>query len=738
VQHALLFNKQSYFTLLLIIAFCAIQAQNAMIHVTDATSSEPIEYVHLIFTDEESGKQFVATTDINGYAENLARGASELIISFVGYETIKTTVLPNTSYDFQLNPGTQDLEEVVVTAQYTPVAESNSVYKVQVLNREFIDSRAAITLHQLLNNQLNIRIAQDNVLGSSLQMQGLGGNNVKILLDGVPLSGRLNGNIDLSQINLDNIERVEMIEGPMSVVYGSNALAGTINLITKKPRRNRVTGGGKFYYESVGAYNTDFWANLGTNSTSGKVNIGRNFFGGWSPESSGRSQQWNQKEQYFSNGAVKQDFAGWDISLMIDGLWEQIKDKGDRRSEFSNYAFDTWFTTNRWMTSLASNVSRIPNHHLNMIGSYTWFNRSKITYNRDLVNLTQEPTQNPEDHDTTIINTALFRSTLSSDYSGRLNYQLGVDLNWENTSGGRIEGTPEIGDYALFGSLQWHVTDEFLIQPGIRYAYNTQFNAPLIPSLNFQYKPTNNTQLRLSFARGFRAPSLKEMYLEFVDANHNILGNEDLQPENSQHIQANFSWITRFTEIQKLRIEPSLFYNNIESMINLTQIRGTEFTYLNIDEYTTFGGKIQVAYSIHPDFDFAVGYAHLGYTNQLHGDLGGDKFLYSPEVSASFNYWRSSKRFRFNVIYKYNGDVPGFRVGDIGEAVQTIIPAYNVLDVTASYAFFKNRVTLSAGAKNLFNVMNLDVLNGGGGVHSSGSFPVAWGRTYFLSLKMAI
>jgi outer membrane receptor for ferrienterochelin and colicins len=145
-----------------------------------------------------------------------------------------------------------------------------------------------------------------------------------------------------------------------------------------------------------------------------------------------------------------------------------------------------------------------------------------------------------------------------------------------------------------------------------------------------------------------------------------------------------------------------------------------------------------VAYSIHPDFDFAVGYAHLGYTNQLHGDLGGDKFLYSPEVSASFNYWRSSKRFRFNVIYKYNGDVPGFRVGDIGEAVQTIIPAYNVLDVTASYAFFKNRVTLSAGAKNLFNVMNLDVLNGGGGVHSSGSFPVAWGRTYFLSLKLAI
>ncbi len=734
----MLFSKKIYLAFFLIIVSCVAFAQEVVISVTDAATGKPVEYVHLIFKETESGKQYLTVTDANGNAENLARTNCKLTVSFVGYEALETTVLPGKSYQFALQPGSEDLEEVVVTAQYAPVAESNSVYKVQVLNRDFIDNRAAITLNQLLNNQLNIRVSQDNVLGSGLQIQGLGDNNVKILLDGVPLSGRLNGNIDLSQINLDNIERVEIIEGPMSVVYGSNALAGTINLITKKPKRNKVEVGGKFYYESVGVYNTDGWVNLGGKSTTGKVNIGRNFFSGWSPEPSNRNLQWNQKEQYFGNASIKQDFSGWDISLMVDGLWEQIKDKGDRRSEFSNYAFDSWYTTNRWMTTLSSNVSRIPNHNLNMIGAYTWFNRSKITYNRDLVNLSQELTQNPDDHDTTVINTLLFRSTLSSAYSGRLNYQLGVDLNWENTTGGRIDGTPEIGDYALFGSLQWQVSDEFLIQPGIRYAYNTQFNSPLIPSINFQYRPNKNVQLRLSYANGFRAPSLKEMYLEFVDANHNILGNEDLTPENSRHIQANMIWIQRFSEVHKFTIEPSLFYNHLENMINLTQVQGISFTYLNIDQYTTFGGKVQVGYSIHPDFDFKVGYAQLGYTNQRYDDLGGDRYLYSPEFSASFNYWRASKKFRFNIIYKYNGDVPGFRVGDNGEAVQTIIPAYNVLDATVSYSFFKNRFTVSAGGKNLFDVMNLDVLNGGGGVHSSGSFPVSWGRTYFMSLKVAI
>ena len=81
-----------------------------------------------------------------------------------------------------------------------------------------------------------------------------------------------------------------------------------------------------------------------------------------------------------------------------------------------------------------------------------------------------------------------------------------------------------------------------------------------------------------------------------MDANHNILGNPDLKPENSHHLQANLVWIQPFDEVHKLRVEPSLFYNQLNDMINLTQVQGTYFTYLNIDQYTTFGGKIQVGY----------------------------------------------------------------------------------------------------------------------------------------------
>ncbi|MBK9274597.1 MAG: TonB-dependent receptor plug domain-containing protein [Flavobacteriales bacterium] len=89
---------------------------------------------------------------------------------------------------------------------------------------------AANTLGEALRNELTVRLGQDNILGTAVSMQGLGGENVKVLVDGVPVIGRQDGNLDLAQLDLTGIERVEVVEGPLSVNYGTNALAGTINL----------------------------------------------------------------------------------------------------------------------------------------------------------------------------------------------------------------------------------------------------------------------------------------------------------------------------------------------------------------------------------------------------------------------------------------------------------------------------------------------------------------------------
>ncbi|HRH39503.1 MAG TPA: TonB-dependent receptor plug domain-containing protein, partial [Flavobacteriales bacterium] len=150
---------------------------------------------------------------------------------------------------------TKTLGEFVVTGQYRPGSPEAAVHKLRVIDAQQIKRMAANNLGDALRNQLNIRLAQDNVLGSSLNMQGLGGENVKILIDGVPVTGRLNGNVDLSQMDLTGIERIELVEGPLSVNYGTNALAGTINLITRKRGGASATLKGSAYAEHIGRLN---------------------------------------------------------------------------------------------------------------------------------------------------------------------------------------------------------------------------------------------------------------------------------------------------------------------------------------------------------------------------------------------------------------------------------------------------------------------------------------------------
>ena len=128
----------------------------------------------------------------------------------------------------------KELLEVVVTGLISETTAENAIHKIRIIGSKELNSGLFLDLGSALSKELNINLTQDNVLGSSISIQGVSGQNVKILIDDVPVIGRLNGNIDLSQISLSNIERIEIIEGPLSTIYGTDALAGTINIITKK------------------------------------------------------------------------------------------------------------------------------------------------------------------------------------------------------------------------------------------------------------------------------------------------------------------------------------------------------------------------------------------------------------------------------------------------------------------------------------------------------------------------
>src|SRR5690606_16454968 len=123
------------------------------------------------------------------------------------------------------------LEEVVVTGQYEPKSIRNSVFKIRTISSEQIQLRGSVTVENILNTQLGVRFFNDLVLGESdIELMGMSGQNVKVLIDGVPLLDRGESRQSLSQVDVNNIDRIEIVEGPMSVSYGTDALAGVINI----------------------------------------------------------------------------------------------------------------------------------------------------------------------------------------------------------------------------------------------------------------------------------------------------------------------------------------------------------------------------------------------------------------------------------------------------------------------------------------------------------------------------
>ena len=142
---------------------------------------------------------------------------------------------------------TESLNEVVVTGQYNPTSIKKSVHNVIVINRKQIEQVAANNLADLLNFNLNLTIIPNAQTGrSTISFFGLDSQYFNILVDNIPLvsDNGLGNNIDLTQINLDDIERIEIVEGAMGVEYGANAVSGVINIITKKSIDNnwRILG----------------------------------------------------------------------------------------------------------------------------------------------------------------------------------------------------------------------------------------------------------------------------------------------------------------------------------------------------------------------------------------------------------------------------------------------------------------------------------------------------------------
>ncbi len=386
------------------------------------------------------------------------------------------------------------------------------------------------------------------------------------------------------------------------------------------------------------------------------------------------------------------------------------------------------------------------NKLLSFLFAYNNYRHIKNYYYNDLTTLEEVLTTNPGDQDTTRFDLINTRGTFgkNNDYQ-KINYEAGYDFNIETGWGQRIEdGKRHIGDYAFFATAEFSPIKHVTVRPGFRYGYNTAFTYRPVPSMHLKFNipirhEGHSLVFRTSYAYGYRAPTLKELYLYFVDVNHDIIGNPDLHEEYSH----NFNLATTYTGIMEnimMRIDLSMSYNDINDQIALVRSSLTQYSYANIDKFKTLIFKLSTEWGVR-DLRLSVGGAYLGtYNEESETKEDVPTFSYSPEISASAIYEFKKINLSAAVFYKYTGRELRYAIDkDDGQKLyQTYVSAYHTADVTLAKYFWKKRIKVSVGAKNLFDVRSITNTVTDVSAHSSGrnAEAIGTGRTYFLGLDL--
>lgn len=672
----------------------------------------------------------------------------------------------------------EQLNEVVITGQYNPQSIKKSVHNVIVIKREQIENQAANNLADLLNFNLNLTIIPNAQTGkSTISFFGLDSQYFNILIDNIPLvsDNGLGNNIDLTQINLDDVERIEIVEGAMGVEYGANAVSGVINIITKKS----IDGSWKiqtFLQEETVSEEYAWFdegrhiqgLNIGHNFNEkwfARAGINRNQFAGFYNGRQGknhyqndglRGYDWLPKTQINTNALLNYNKENFKLLYKFEYFNEVInyydaavRANIDIQSQTSNpSATDRVFTTNRFVNNLSVNGKLNSGANYNASISYQEQKRRLNEFNYFI--LTKEKSNETDaiyQSSNVFFSKGSINNLVKNDfYNFQLGYETRLIKGFDTQASGDVtqqDKKQSQNNYALFGSSEINFSDSFLFRPGLRYEYNSLFQSKLLGSISARYLIKNGFELRGNLGTSYRTPNFEELYYYFVDSNHDVQGNENLNPENGFTAFVNLkkrSWINDISLLNTIKVS----YIDLQDKIDLAIVNNTplQFQYINIDAYKLWG--ITSENSLKTDnWIFNLG-ATLQGISQITNDEANseDDFLYALQINTSATYQIKKWKTALTVLLKHNGKQQNYTATGTdtdGNSLftKTTTDSYSWLDASIKKSFFNNTIQATLGGRNLLDVTNVNVSNSvNGGIHSpnNNGLLLGYGRSFYLKL----
>ncbi len=465
------------------------------------------------------GNGYTTQADKDGYYSlQLPEGHYEIKANLLGYQPLSKQVkaTADSKVDFSLTEDMINLQSVTVTGTRTPKLLENTPVVTQVITADDIAKTDATNIKDVLLTELpGLEFTLSMNQQVSLSMQGLGGMAILFLVDGERMAGETLDNIDFQRISTDNIERIEIVKGAASALYGSNSVGAVINIITKKATEpwslNLNTHFGSKYHEQRhgGALGvrSGKWNSLTNVQTDGTHTYTLNGKDEGDQMTVYGNRQWNFKEK----------------------LTYQLNDHTSLTGRAGYYFHE------RNSSAIANDRARDFSGGLRFLTTLAGNNQLDIAYSFDRYDKSDYYKEIKKD----FIDYKNVQNSLRALYTHHLIDALALTVGGDamidylmtyqfTDDGNRKQYTAD-----AFAQADWALSEHWNIVAGARADYFSKTGWKVTPKLAAMFR-TGHLNVRGSYSGGFRAPTLKEMYMDFNMANiFNIYGNPNLGAENS-------------------------------------------------------------------------------------------------------------------------------------------------------------------------------------------------------------
>ena len=653
--------------------------------VKDSKNQKPISDVNIYLKKSRTG----TTSDENGeFVLDIKNDKDELEIEFshVAYESVFIYGWNKDFIEIEMNEVFLQLDDIVVTSMKCEYNLSNVPIYTEIINKSAIRQSGAVTLSDLMEQTPGISKNYDVHGSFDYNLLGLDSKYILILKDGNPITGKFNDKVDLDQIMVSNTDRIEIIKGPGSALYGTEAMGGVINIISDKNiKKNKV----EVQLRKI-SYEDDI--KKFQNGSSGDVlslTYGKSYKA-FEFQSSILSQRLRKNGSNNDMGKDKID------KLNIDGQlgWESSNEKNEVNIRF--IYFDQLdgakeLTSTGYLVS--SNSTNIDRKDIKV--DYKKIINKNVTFFQNISSSHYSREYNQSGIDSTFFRLNMAKESLI-DYEAKINFNTSV-YNWiagfEYSEPGynnmRLRDTTHRRILkGLFLQNQYMMSEKINLVTGFRsdiYNKKIVYNPRIALMFNFNKK----IKYRLSYGEGFRVPSILETFIDFynIDQGYMVKGNPNLKPEKSKGLTFNLD----FSGKNRFRLNFLGYYNIFTNKISTEQqtntaVSPTTFSYQNISE-ATFKG-----FEIFSDFILDnTRTIRLNLNLRESNDENGMELPRTIPVSTGINYTQNIQRYRLRLIlnYSYNRRTKS-------------VSSFEILDLRLNKKISKN-FSLNIGIKNIGN-----------------------------------